>query len=406
MPAVSFTDKVSIVIPIYNAAKFLDQCLDSIEAQTYQNLEIICINDGSTDNSLEIIQKHAAADARYVVVDKENAGYGAGCNKGIEVATGEWLAIVEPDDYIDPGMYGDMLEHAFKVADKAKHEGYVLVGAQAVEPVSVASLGVDIIKTPWNSLCEWDDPKTLHVLPSPLEGNIKTTDKVFTLKDEPKLIAVHPSIWTALYRLEFIREKAIKFPEYPGAGWADNPFLVETMCQAAGIVYLDKPYYNYRADLPNATIDHANDETIARPMDRWLEMTAIMERLGVSDLGIWQAHYLRGFNYIFGANHDDGANNPVVVEKTREVYERMDPDIVFSIDILPEHRRKNFCEVRGIPVPKVSKGARIKYLLGQSVSALKTGGPSMFFERLHHTLFVEKKELSGERVLKNYDKED
>lgn len=396
--ATTFDDKVSIVIPIYNASEFLDQCLDSIEVQTYKNLEIICVNDGSTDNSLEIINKHAAADERYVVVDKENAGYGAGCNKGIEVATGDWFAVVEPDDYIDSGMYGDMLEHAYKVASKAASDGYVVVGGDAPEPVKVASLGVDIIKTPWNSLCEWDDPKTLYVMPSPLEGHIKTTDKVFTLEAEPKLIAVHPSIWTALYRLDFLREKNIKFPEYPGAGWADNPFLVETMCQAAGIVYLDKPYYNYRSDLPNTTMDHSG-EAIARPMDRWLEMMDIIERLGVTDLGILQAHYLRGFNYVFGANHDDGSTNPIVAEKTREVYERMDPDIVFSIDILAEHRRKNFCEVRGIPEPKVSKAARIKYLMGQSVSALKTGGPRMFIERLQHTLFVEKKELTGERII-------
>ena len=103
---------VSIIVPIYNVERYLDQCLDSIEAQTYKNLEIICINDGSTDNSLCIIEKHAAADPRYRVIDKENGGYGVGCNLGISEATGTWISIVEPDDWLDPHMYEDMLAFA------------------------------------------------------------------------------------------------------------------------------------------------------------------------------------------------------------------------------------------------------------------------------------------------------
>lgn len=397
MPAANITDKVSIVIPIYNAAKFLDQCLDSIEAQTYKNLEIICINDGSTDNSLEIINKHAATDERYVVVDKENAGYGAGCNKGIEVATGEWLSIIEPDDWIDAGMYGDMLEHALKVVEKAANEGYVVVGGGSQTPVKVASLGVDVIKTPWTQVCDWDDPKTIYTLPSPMEGHIKTTDKVFTLADEPSLIQVHPSIWSAIYRLGFIRDAGIKFKEYPGAGWADNPFLISSLCQAKGIVYLDTPYYNYRVDLPGATLNHTTDETVARPFDRWLEMMDEIERLGITDKGILAAHYMRGFNYTFGAIHDDGVDNPIVEAKTAEVFARMDPEIVFSIGILAERRRKYFCEVRGISVPKVSKWPRIKYMAEQSVSAFKTNGFRMFYDRFKHTTIDEERELRGEQ---------
>lgn len=378
--AITFTDKVSIVVPIYNAAKFLDQCLDSIEAQTYQNLEIICINDGSTDNSLEIIKRHAAADARYVVVDKENGGYGVGCNRGMDTATGDWLSIIEPDDWIEPGMYADMLAHAAKVA-------------RAGAPAKVANLGIDIIKTPWTSICEWQSEKTQYTEASPLEGHIKTTDRPFTLGEEPLLIAVHPSIWTALYRMDFLREKNIRFPEYPGAGWADNPFLVETMCQARAIAYLDTPYYNYRADIRGTTLNHPTDDTVARPFDRWLAMTDIIEKLGVTDERILAAHYMRGFNYVFGAIHDDGVVNPIVEEKTKEVFARMDPDIVFTMDILAERRRKYFCEVRGIPERKVSPWPRIKYLAGQTVSAIKTGGPRMFAERFYRSMMREGKEL-------------
>ena len=105
MQATQANQLVSVIVPIYNAEKYLDQCLSSIREQAYSNLEIICINDGSTDDSLAIVAKHAALDDRIRIIDKENAGYGAGCNRGMDEAHGEWLAIVEPDDWIEPGMY-------------------------------------------------------------------------------------------------------------------------------------------------------------------------------------------------------------------------------------------------------------------------------------------------------------
>ena len=85
---------VSVVIPIYNAEATLDECLRSVEAQTHADLEIICVNDGSTDGSARIARDHAARDTRIVVIDKSNEGYGASCNRGIGAARGTWVAIV------------------------------------------------------------------------------------------------------------------------------------------------------------------------------------------------------------------------------------------------------------------------------------------------------------------------
>ena len=96
---------VSVIVPIYNVEKYLDQCLDSIEAQTHKNIEVLCINDGSTDGSPDIIRAHAAGDPRVVMVDKANGGYGQGCNMGLRLAKGDWISIVEPDDWIEPTMY-------------------------------------------------------------------------------------------------------------------------------------------------------------------------------------------------------------------------------------------------------------------------------------------------------------
>lgn len=85
---------VSVIVPTYNTEAFLDQCLLSIRNQTHTELEILCVNDGSTDGSLAIMQRHAAEDARIRIIDKENGGYGAGCNRGIAEARGEWVSIL------------------------------------------------------------------------------------------------------------------------------------------------------------------------------------------------------------------------------------------------------------------------------------------------------------------------
>ena len=100
--------KVSIVVPIYNVEDYLEECLESVVRQTLEDIEIICINDGSTDRSMEILKTYAAADARIIVVDKKNEGYGIGMNIGLDKATGEYVGIVEPDDYVPLNMFEDL----------------------------------------------------------------------------------------------------------------------------------------------------------------------------------------------------------------------------------------------------------------------------------------------------------
>ena len=101
---------ISIVIPVYNVEKYLRECLDSIINQTFKDLEIICVNDGSPDNSLSILQEYAAKDSRVVIISKENGGYASAINTGIDVAQGEFIQIVESDDFCDINMCKDMYE--------------------------------------------------------------------------------------------------------------------------------------------------------------------------------------------------------------------------------------------------------------------------------------------------------
>lgn len=94
-------EKISVIVPVYNVEKYVEKCLDSIIRQTYQNLEIICINDGSTDRSLELCKKIQKQDERIRVVTQKNKGLAAVRNRGIQEATSEYIAFIDSDDYID-----------------------------------------------------------------------------------------------------------------------------------------------------------------------------------------------------------------------------------------------------------------------------------------------------------------
>ena len=103
---------ISVIVPVYNAKKYLDRCIQSIINQKYKELEIILVDDGSKDNSLEICKSYADKDNRIQVIHKENAGVSAARNTGIEAASGDFIAFVDSDDYIDENMYFNMMQKA------------------------------------------------------------------------------------------------------------------------------------------------------------------------------------------------------------------------------------------------------------------------------------------------------
>mgnify|MGYP004554211329 FL=1 len=99
-----------MIIPVYNVEKYLRRCLDSVIAQTYQNFEIICVDDGSIDDSGKICDQYAVRDARIKVIHQENQGPSAARNRGLDAAEGEYIAFVDSDDYILEDMYKKMLD--------------------------------------------------------------------------------------------------------------------------------------------------------------------------------------------------------------------------------------------------------------------------------------------------------
>lgn len=262
--------KVSVIVPIYNVEKYLEQCLDSIVSQTLRVIEIICINDGSKDSSKQILDKYQSKDSRIIVVNKANAGYGAACNTGLRLAKGEYISIIEPDDFIEEKMYEEMYNLAVENdTDIVKSSFYEYKDNQYES-------GESIVKINWSE--QYNMP-----------------DTVFKVTECSQLLYFHPSIWSCLYKRQFLNSHDIHFVEAKGAGWVDNPFQVETLCRAERILYTDNAYYYYRLTNPTSSSNIVN---ISNPFDRSDEVHEFLEKNNIKDKNILAHLYKREFSYI------------------------------------------------------------------------------------------------------------
>lgn len=220
--------KVSIIVPAYNVEPYLVECMESITRQTLQDIEIICINDGSTDGTLKILKSYAEKDPRIVLIDKENGGYGIGMNIGLSVATGEYIGIVEPDDFVPVNMFGDLYEIA-----KANDLDFVKADFYRFERASNG----DMFLT-YNHL----DRKNQYY------------NQVFDPSHTPEAIRFIMNTWSGIYRKAFLDEYNIRHNETPGASFQDNGFWFQTFAFAKRGMVIDKPYYMNRRDNPNSSV--------------------------------------------------------------------------------------------------------------------------------------------------------
>ena len=220
--------KVSIIIPTYNVEPYLEECMESVVRQTLRDIEIICINDGSTDHSLEILQRFAAGDDRVVIVDKENGGYGMAMNIGISRASGEYIGIVEPDDFVPLSMYEDLYQVAAENdLDFVKADFYRFSRA-----------GNGNMDLKYYSLSEFPEDY----------------NKVFNPSETPAAIKFVMNTWSGIYRRTFLEEHHIRHQETPGASFQDNGFFFQTFVFAKRAMILDRPYYMNRRDNPNSSV--------------------------------------------------------------------------------------------------------------------------------------------------------
>ncbi len=216
--------KVSVIIPSYNVYLYIKQCLESVMQQSLKDIEIICVDAGSTDGTTEEIKKKAAGDGRIRFVHSDIKSYGYQVNLGLSLARGEYTAVVESDDYVTEDMY----EILFDVG---------------------RSTGAEIIKADYQRvMAVGGDVKKIHI--PLLKGNeyYNKVLQVNELDDSVKemIFDFDCNIWSGIYRTDFLRRNKILCNETSGAAFQDIGFVLQSLCGAKSLYYLNKPMYQYR----------------------------------------------------------------------------------------------------------------------------------------------------------------
>ncbi len=227
--------KLSVVIPIYNVESYLRECLDSVLAQTLSDIEIICVDDGSTDSSPEILKEYAKKDNRIKVIAKANSGYGHTMNTGFDAAQGEYIGIVESDDVIPADMYQKLCDAA-----DANH--------------------CDVVKADFRTFIDADGQRkfTLRRLAGAMDEPEKYYHRVIRPMDEPEVIRLIMNTWSGIYRTAFIRDNNIRHNESPGASFQDNGLFFQTMALAERVMFIDEPFYMLRRDNAASSVHNKN----------------------------------------------------------------------------------------------------------------------------------------------------
>lgn len=232
-------DKISIIVPVYNAGNYLERCLESLIYQSYEHLEIILVNDGSTDNSLEICKVYANKDSRIHVIDKMNEGVAVARNTGLERATGKYIGFVDADDWIELGMY-EALYRAIR---------------NTTYPICICNYYKDDKRS--------SSAKKLRVKESILSRS-EVAEKIITNMVGADDIMPHyeyimGAVWRCLYEKAFLDQNGIRF-EAGITIMEDLVFNVQALLKSEGIVIEPGIWYHYVQNPKSAL--HSYNETM------------------------------------------------------------------------------------------------------------------------------------------------
>lgn len=244
---------ISVLVPVCNTEKYLKECLCSLQKQVFSNFEVVVINDGSTDSSETIIEEYVKGDSRFRVINKNNTGYGHSMNMGIEAARGEYIAILESDDWATPNMLKSLFECAY--ATKA-----------------------DVVLANYN---------TYDVLKkkSDFTEELWQIDYWKQLDFEQRTILCYgtPAIWRGIYKKNFLEKNEIKFLESPGASYQDVDFFFKVVASVDNIYAIPNAVINYRCGHTTASI--ASTDKVYCICDEFHEIERYLKSRG---LGKWE----------------------------------------------------------------------------------------------------------------------
>lgn len=298
--------KISVIMPSFNEINYIEKAIGSVVNQTLKDIEIICVDGESDDGTFDIINEFASNDSRIRVFTSDKKSYGHQVNLALSKANGEYISIIETDDFIDK----NMLKSLYDLSENGT---------------------VDIIKSTFYHYNDSDEDNPLIYI-NDAKKNIKTSH-VFTLKEEPLFVEGHPSVWAGIYRKEFLINNNIQMVEEKGGGWVDNPFFYETAITANSIKYVHKAFYYYRESNPDSSSNNFTDFTL--PMRRVLDLFDIFEKYGCVSEDVKILFYNRLFRYI-----------EIILENNDLDYTKLDYDTCFYIQKVLKNVDEDFVKTK------------------------------------------------------------
>jgi len=224
--------KVSIIIPVYNVERYLPRCLDSVINQTYGDIEILCVNDGSTDNSGKILAKYQKLDSRIKIINRENGGLSVARNTALDCVTGDYILFVDSDDYVSSLLVEKSLENALKNDCDVVFFDYMSGSPDYSDAISFST-----------------------------EDYLQYENKPFSIDSmEAESYKIIPcTTWSKLYKTSFLKDNNIKFVE--NLYYEDFPFWAEVYTKAKRMTYLPIPLYYYNTGRKSSIMHQMGEKT-------------------------------------------------------------------------------------------------------------------------------------------------
>lgn len=284
----NFMVPVTVIMPAFNSHAYIEEALESLVNQTMHDIEIICVNDGSTDDTLEIMEAFARGDQRISIIDKPNTGYGDSINRGLDAAAGRYVTILESDDYLVPDACEKM---------------YEFVKANSLP---------DFIKA--DSMKFYGEGKSRFFTNRPVSKNQECYSGVFNPSINPREFFSLPG-QPAMYKLEFLNDYGIRLNVSPGASFQDTGIWAQTMFVATTARFLKYPVYMTRRDNPSSSeVSHDKNYCICDEYDfirRSIDVLDVPHR----DISKASCAYFRYDAYIWNLKRINPASAPEFLQR-------------------------------------------------------------------------------------------
>ena len=311
--------KVSVIVPVFNVKAYLNECLDSILAQTLPEIEIICGDGGSTDGSLEIIKEYAQKDARVRYISKEKSGYGQSVNECMDIADGRYTGIVESDDVIEPDTYEILYGLARRNdLDWIRGDIYYYYSGMPKE----RQLKHESIINGGNFYNIVLNPQTDY---RPYKSGLRT--------------------WSGIYKTAFLRKYDIRHNETPGAAYQDVGFYLKTLYYARRVYFVDKAFYKWRQDNPGSSIHYNSAKLVEKSLNEWhLNQQYLDACPDIGPRAIASYHYRKFFSYLWTIDMAEDEDKRKVQKLAAEEFTKALHNGEIDKGFFEEREWKRFCK--------------------------------------------------------------